>query len=472
MLLIENMSPENSNKLGEFLWNRAACGRGGEHMFMKYSEATYDPLMGAGEWLWHAAKQCESHPMLIFPDKTLHCLCPYVALGWGAFYGGLERAHMPEHKKDFVWPNLNDTQASNAARKLTNTIRQNMDTSMLTSEQAKIRKNEFTSRSMRKGTMTENRLHPDLNIAEEYARSGHTPRTNSVNIDAEGYIEQIPALSAPGGLAVAGHSVCHFVPPTYNFNSVSHAQGEVERLLDNIVINDVPELQRSGRLRPIFVLMMARVIASYNWLVENFGKEHVLVRLILQRWKPLNICDDRVPRVGDVERHHEILRSWSKSIQDDFDEEMSRRLLSRSNKPNQIMDVLCSEVRKLVEENSQIKQGMAELATAVNNINNSAKLMEENMLLKQQLSLLQAKKDEYRSHLVGVINQMSPNPIRESVKVDDSVRESVRGNLQEQFESKGKRGESVRSSSGVVIMISRINFVISYVSIMISRRIF
>ena len=134
------------------------------------------------------------------------------------------------------------------------------------------------------------------------------------------------------------------------------------------------------------------------------------------------------------------------------------------------MDVLCSEVRKLVEENNQIKQGMVELATAVNNINNSAKLMEENTLLKHQLTLLQAKKNEYRSNLETVISQMSPNSIRESVKVDDSVRESVRGNLQERFESKGKRGESVPSTSGVVIMISRSIFAISYVSIMISRR--
>ena len=127
------------------------------------------------------------------------------------------------------------------------------------------------------------------------------------------------------------------------------------------------------------------------------------------------------------------------------------------------MDVLCSEVRKLVEENSQIKQGMAELATAVNNINNSAKLMEENMLLKQQLSLLQAKKDEYRSHLVGVINQMSPNLSRETVNVDDSARESVRGNLQERFESKGEPGELLRSIGGVVRMVSQINFMRSYI---------
>ena len=160
--------------------------------------------------------------------------------------------------------------------------------------------------------MTENRVHPDLNMAEEYTRSGHTPRTNNTNTDAEGYTEQIPNLSAPGGLAVAGHSVCHIVSPTFNFNSVSHVQGEVDRFLDNFVVNDIPELQRTGRLRPIYVLMMARVVSAFNWLEDTFGKDHVLVQLILHEWKPLNICDDRVPQVGHVERHHEMLRNWSK----------------------------------------------------------------------------------------------------------------------------------------------------------------
>ena len=438
MFIIHNMNAENSNKFGEFLMNRSACGRGGEQMFLKWSECTWDPLFATGEWLWHAAKQCDSHPMLIFPDKTLPCLDPYMALGWMSLYGGLERAGMPEYKRDFVWPNLHDSKAKNAATRLTTTIRQNMETSTLTSEQAQERKNEFTSRSMRKGTMTENRVHPDLNMAEEYARSGHTPRTNTVNIDAEGYIEQIPALTAPGGLAVAGHSLCHFVPPTFNFNSVSHAQGEVERLLEEFVVNDIPELQKNGRLRPLFRLIIARVISTFNWLVATFSMDHPMVQLILERFKKVNIRDERVPRVGELERHHKILQSWSKSIQDDFDNEMSRRLLSRSNKPNEIMDVLCSEVRKLVEENSQIKQGMAELATAVNNVNNSAKLMEENTFLKQQLSLLQAKKNEYRAHLTTVLDQISPSPTSETVKIDDSVKESVRGQLNKRFDVQGE----------------------------------
>ena len=44
MLMILNMCAENPNKLGEFNFNRSACGRGGEQMFMRFNEATLDLL--------------------------------------------------------------------------------------------------------------------------------------------------------------------------------------------------------------------------------------------------------------------------------------------------------------------------------------------------------------------------------------------------------------------------------------------
>ena len=94
--------------------------------------------------------------------------------------------------------------------------------------------------------MTENRAHPNLNMAEEYTRSGHTHNSNNANMDAEGYIEQIPALNTPCGLAAAGRNNCHFVPATFSFNAVSHVQGEVDCILDNFVVNDVSLLQRRG----------------------------------------------------------------------------------------------------------------------------------------------------------------------------------------------------------------------------------
>ena len=142
MLMILNICAENSNKLGEFNFNRSACacGRGGEQVFLSFNEATFDPLFGTVEWLWHVSKQCDSQPMLIFSDKIFPCLCPYFALAVIAVYEGLARAGMPEYKWDFVFPTLHDSGAKNAAKRLTNTIYHNMDTSMLTSEHAQQRK--------------------------------------------------------------------------------------------------------------------------------------------------------------------------------------------------------------------------------------------------------------------------------------------------------------------------------------------
>ena len=72
---------------------------------------------------------------------------------------------------------------------------------------------------------------------------------------------------------------------------------------------------------------------------------------------------------------------------------------------------------------------MAELATVVNNINNSAKLMEENALLKHQLRLLKAKKNEYRNNLEILLGPMSPNLPSQTLKVDADLKDSVRGQL-------------------------------------------
>ena len=134
VLMMLNMSGENSNKLVEYNFNRSACGRGGEQMFTRWNEAAYDPLFGTGEFLWHVSKQCDNQPMMIFSDKTLPCLCPYLALALMALSEGLARADMPEYKRDFIWSNLHDSQAKNTAKRLITIICQNMDMSMVSSE--------------------------------------------------------------------------------------------------------------------------------------------------------------------------------------------------------------------------------------------------------------------------------------------------------------------------------------------------
>ena len=110
-------------------------------------------------------------------------------------------------------------------------------------------------------------------------------------------------------------------------------------------------------------------------------------------------------------------------------------------------------------ENGQIEQGMAELATVVNNINNSAKLMEENALLKCQLRLLQTKKNKYRNNLKIVLDQMSLNPPYQTLKVDTDLKDHVRGQLQERFQAKDDRGKSVQLTRCVVQDLTRVDII-------------
>ena len=78
---------------------------------------------------------------------------------------------------------------------------------------------------------------------------------------------------------------------------------------------------------------------------------------------------------------------------------MSRRLMNKSTGPDQVICVLCGEVRRLTDEQKRIDQSMSELAASVDKLNNSAQLMEENRLLTQQMMTLVASKNKYKNGL-------------------------------------------------------------------------
>ena len=116
MNMLLKMSAANANKLHEHNMNRSACGRGGEHLWLSWNETTYDELFNAGKFEWHLVKQCDVQAMLMFCDKTLHCLCPYFSKGVFLLYGGGERLHMDQHKHDYMFPHLFNIQAQAVAK--------------------------------------------------------------------------------------------------------------------------------------------------------------------------------------------------------------------------------------------------------------------------------------------------------------------------------------------------------------------
>ena len=131
--------------------------------------------------------------------------------------------------------------------------------------------------------MTENHLHPDLSVAEEYTRSGHSFRNSAVNVNAEGYIEPLPALNVPGGLALAGYEDCHVVPAHYSFLGVSHVPAMVKRLIDCLFIIEHDLLKQEDRLYPLVEMAAARIIGAYNQLLSMVGPNNWIVKTIRER---------------------------------------------------------------------------------------------------------------------------------------------------------------------------------------------
>ena len=153
-----------------------------------------------------------------------------------------------------------------------------------------------------------------------------------------------------------------FKQPTYDWKGPSVMYKERwTAWLENFVINDIPLLRRGGRLQPMLKIMIAHLIASFNWLESWFGPDHVLVQKILGKWKKLKIQRSRRPDGKRGSREHEVLHAWSELIQNDYDNDMSCRLLCKSTGADQTLDILCGEVRQVVNNQQMVYQRMCEL---------------------------------------------------------------------------------------------------------------
>jgi hypothetical protein len=189
MSMIKRGEQKDATSLTEFSVSRHAVGRGGEHNLLRWNEARYDPFFCAPDFNWNIQKQGVRQCMLLFCDWYLYCLCPFWAFAVFFMYGGARRSNYPDEYKDFVFPYLHSIRSDGVARPITTAMQQNIKN--------EVHHKSFTSRLTCKGGMTEMQMNPDLNIKEEYGRSGHTILPGG-NTNAEGYIESTPVMNFPG----------------------------------------------------------------------------------------------------------------------------------------------------------------------------------------------------------------------------------------------------------------------------------
>ncbi len=138
-------------------------------------------------------------------------------------FGSLWCETTKETAKDFVFPHLHSLLNDSIAAQITSNIR----ATILNKEH----KRDVSSRSIRIGTMEENRVIQNLTIKQEYACSGHTgPEMNN---NAEGYTDSIPTMNASGGKSLAGYKDpnLHIVPHSFKCLGTEVVDA-VEKLID------------------------------------------------------------------------------------------------------------------------------------------------------------------------------------------------------------------------------------------------
>ncbi len=112
-----------------------------------------------------------------------------------------------ETAKDFVIPHLHSLLNDSIAAQITSNMRAAISNK-------KMKKDVF-SQLIRKNAMGENRVNQNLTIKQEYTQSGHT--SPEMKSNAEGYIDSISAINAPGRKSLAGNknTNLHVVPHSF-----------------------------------------------------------------------------------------------------------------------------------------------------------------------------------------------------------------------------------------------------------------
>lgn len=153
-----------------------AVARGGEVKFVDTSNFMLHPYLGCTDLVWSELKNIKAkYAMPIFPNKDTYESDIYHSIGgFWCVERGLFRCS-EAHKGAFtrLFPHLHKIKDENVTKKITRIIR-----STLPKEVQKELVNSLSSRSLRKGSVTQLLITPGLSMGDICARSGHSTGTN------------------------------------------------------------------------------------------------------------------------------------------------------------------------------------------------------------------------------------------------------------------------------------------------------
>lgn len=136
-------------------------------------------------------------------------------------------------------------------------------------------------------------------------------------------------MVAPGGRALAGYPDPHAHCIPINFESILNTIGmaSVDRLIDEMFVNDVPHLKRGGKLYEITLTCVACLVGSYNRLytdlksafkeIPSYGDgpdNNAIMIAIREAAKRAKIDDPTIAEIPNVPRYIVVLRGWSRQV--------------------------------------------------------------------------------------------------------------------------------------------------------------
>lgn len=222
---------------------------------------------------------------------------------FGAYFivetGALNSSYHPA-KQAYVFPELHGALAKNVPSRLNTFIRK-------FSHLPEQLQSQYSTRSMRKSSMTEMVAHSALSPQQRLSRSGHSFHKN-----ADGYATDSVVTSLPGALALTGRKnleVKKQHPADLEWLDAASETSVVAFV--NCVPVDVPELEDGGQMRQFFLHCIAAVIMYHPFVKEKHGENNLLVKRVEEIAAAVHVYD---PDCGPDAPSTIVLKRWSERL--------------------------------------------------------------------------------------------------------------------------------------------------------------
>ena len=366
-----------------------AVGRGGEAKFLNTSNFMYHGRFQCPDIVWTELKNMKKYAMPMFPNKDdwksdfYHSVGAFWAVEWG-----LHRPATRQDTESFLFPHLHSIKSDNVSKKITAIMR-----SVLPDDIPERLQREISSKSLRKGSVSQLLINHDLSIGEICSRTGHSTGTNLDSYaDDRNVVRGIAAGKALAGWSNVRASVN--VPSFECIRSDDPATAkDVDSFIERLFVVSLPDFQPGGHLYRVLETCAASLVMYHNQVTTELNADNV----ISSRLREV-ACLAKIGRHGMAAAV--VLARWSDAIHADYH---SKNPEIAETTPD--MSGLTATINQLVVANKEASATMKQFITA----SQKRDLLYENQIsyIHKQLAEKESQVDKLREQLTHA-RQESP----------------------------------------------------------------